>query len=426
MLTLNEQPGCPKKDERAKPPLAVINACHPGAWERVGGIPLVARSLFHLHDFGTRRVILLLGTDQIPADLKEWQRDLQVGVLRLREEIPQALLNIQDLEPTLIYIDAAHLIDHRLLRALTVASEPTMVYVDASDRERGAIRLGFLTRRDLEIWSREGKAALIRRCRILLPKDIDPFSPEVRGSLRPYFMAVSSREESWRATSLLIRSQQKQVMDFPARFIDPPFENMLTRLLCSTSATPNMVTFAGVAAGVGVIWLFWHGYFLAGAISMFVVEVLDGVDGKLARTKLHFTKLGFYEDLIDYFNETGWYIALGVGFAHTGLNPSPGFLTGLLICSDTVDNVLYTLAGKWHGKSIDLFAPFDRTFRLIAGRRNIYGMMFIVGFALGYPSFTFTAVAVWAAVTACVHGLRLFQFGRGLRKDIDRESRGIS
>ncbi len=419
MQVRDQQPCCPKKDEEVRPPLAVINACHPGAWERVGGIPLVARSLFHLHDFGTRRVILLLGMDQIPTDLKEWQKNLQVEALRLKEEVPQTLLDIKDLEPTIVYIDAAHLIDARLIRAVTLASGTTMVHVNSSDRDREASRLGFLTRADLEIWGREGKAALIRRSRRLLPEDIDPFSPEVRGPLRPYFMEVCSREEARKATSLLIRSQQKQVMDFPAQFIDPPFENMLTRLLCNSPVTPNMVTFAGVMTGGGVIWLFWHGYFLAGAIGMFVVEVLDGVDGKLARTKLHFTKLGVYEDLIDYFNETSWYIALGIGFGRTGLNPSAGFLAALLICSDTADNIFYTLGNKWYGKNIDFFGPFDRAFRRIAGRRNIYGFMFIVGFALGYPSYTFAAVAVWAAVTACIHGCRLFQFGRGLKKSLN-------
>ncbi len=416
MVKLNKQSHCPKQDEKAKPSLAVINACQPGAWERVGGIPLVARALFHLGAFGVSRVALLLGTDQNPADLKKWEKNLQVEVLRSEEEIPQALLNIQDLEPTLIYIDAAHLIDPRFIHALTVAPGPTMVYIDSSDRNREAIRLGFLTREDLEIWSREGKAALIRRSSTLLPEDIDPFSPEVRGPLRPYFMEVSSREEARRGTSLLIRSQQKQVMDFPAQFIDPPFENMLTRLLCSTPVTPNMVTFAGVVAGVGVIWLFWHGYFLAGAIGMFVVEILDGVDGKLARTKLHFTELGEYEDLIDYFNETSWYVALGVGLAHSGFNIWSGYLAGLLICSDTADNILYTLATKWYGKSIDFFGPFDRAFRRIAGRRNIYGMMFIVGFALGYPAYTLAAVAAWAAVTAIIHGCRVFQFARAIKR----------
>jgi phosphatidylglycerophosphate synthase len=206
-------------------------------------------------------------------------------------------------------------------------------------------------------------------------------------------------------------------MDLPAQFIDPPFENMLTRLLCNTPVTPNVVTFFGVGAGALVVWLFWHGHFWAGALTIFLVEILDGVDGKLARTKLHYTKLGQYEDLIDYFNETSWYVALGVGLCGTGLNPSPALLAGLLICSDTADNIVYTLANKWYGKTIDLFSPFDRAFRRIAGRRNIYGFMFIIGFSFGYPFQTFAIVALWAALTASIHSFRLFRYGRMMKRD---------
>ena len=128
--------------------------------------------------------------------------------------------------------------------------------------------------------------------------------------------------------------------------------------------------------------MFWHGYFVIGAFCTFVVEILDGVDGKLARTTLHYTKLGHYEHIIDYFYENSWYVAIAVGLSVTIPNHLPALLAGLLIISDTADNIFYALAGKWYGKSIDLFSPFDVAFRCIAGRRNIYGFMFIIGFFL--------------------------------------------
>jgi phosphatidylglycerophosphate synthase len=180
-----------------------------------------------------------------------------------------------------------------------------------------------------------------------------------------------------------------------------------------------MVTVAGLVVGAAVVWLFWHRYFLAGALTTFLVEVLDGVDGMLARTKLHYSKLGKYEDLLDYFNETSWYIALGVGLRGVHLNPSPAYVAGLLIFSDTADNIFYTLAVKWFGKTIDLFSPFDATFRRIAGRRNIYSFIFIIGFLLGYPFETLALVAVWATLTASIHGIRLVQYGRMMKKIVN-------
>jgi phosphatidylglycerophosphate synthase len=261
----------------------------------------------------------------------------------------------------------------------------------------------------------EGSMALTRNCHPLLPDDIDPFCAEIRGRSRPFLIKVRSAADAREATRFLIHSKQKKVMDFPAEFIDPPFENALTLLLVDTRVSPNMVTLFCLAVALIVTWLFWHGYFVAGALLTFLVEILDGVDGKLARTRLQYTKFGEHEDVVDYFYENSWYVALGVGLSKVAPGPLPVFLAALLVFSDTLDNVLYTLAGKWCGKSIDLFSPFDAAFRRIAGRRNVYGWMFIVGFTLGFPLQTFAVVAVWAAVTALVHTVRLVQYGVEMR-----------
>ncbi len=145
---------------------------------------------------------------------------------------------------------------------------------------------------------------------------------------------------------------------------------------------------------------------------MFVVEILDGVDGKLARTKLHFTKLGEFEAVIDYVCENGWYVALALGLSRTIPGSLPAMTAVLLILSDTADNGFYTLAGRRYGKSIDLFTSFDGAFRRIAGRRNIYTFMFLIGFSAGYPMAAFVVAALWGALTAAIHGIRLFQHGK--------------
>jgi phosphatidylglycerophosphate synthase len=246
---------------------------------------------------------------------------------------------------------------------------------------------------------------------------MDPFHPTIRGNLTPYFLEVRSKDTAREATRKLIKSQQKKVLDLPAEYIHPPIENALTLFLLNTPVTPNMVTLFSVVVGISVAYLFWHGYIIPGVVGAFIVGILDGVDGKLARTKLHFTRFGRHEALIDYFNENSWYIALAVGLGATASVPHlPAFIAALLVVSDMTDNIFYTLAGKWFGKSIDLFSPFDAAFRRIAGRRNIYTLMFTIGFLLGFPLYTFAAVAVWAAVTAGIHGIRLIRFGRHFKK----------
>jgi 1L-myo-inositol 1-phosphate cytidylyltransferase / CDP-L-myo-inositol myo-inositolphosphotransferase len=392
--------------------LGILNACSQGAWKRVGGIPLIARSLFHLNALGLKRLILFWDPSHPPQDLKRWQGGIQLEYKRIDYDLPAALLSAADLAERFIYIDAGHLIDPRLLKALLFASGTTLCHMDAEDKEKPVIRAGLFNKEDLLIWSRQGTSSMIHCSRPLLPNDINPFCPEMRGPATPYFLEVRTDRDALEATRLLIRSQQKQVMDLPAQYLHPPFENTLTFHLLETFISPNGVTLIVATLGFLIAWLFWHGYFLSGALLTFVVDILDGVDGKLARTRLQFSWLGRHEDIIDYFYENSWYVALGVGLSSQIGGSVPMLFAAVLVLADTADNVLYTLAGKWHGTSIDLFSPFDRNFRRIAGRRSIYGTLFIIGFAMGYPYPTFIIATLWALVTAAIHGVRLRQYDR--------------
>jgi phosphatidylglycerophosphate synthase len=336
--------------------------------------------------------------------------------MQVRSGLPAALLSTANLVEHFIYIDASHLIDPRLLRPLMFASGTTLCHIDVADKEKQIIRAGLLSKEDLLIWSEQGIPSLVRRATRLLPSDIELFRDEIRGPATPYFLEVRTDRDAQVATHLLIRNQQKQVMDLPAQYIHPLFENPLTSLLLKTPVSPDGVTIIVASLGFLVAWLFWHGYFLSGAFLTFAVNILDGVDGKLARTKLQFSWLGKHEDILDYFYENSWYVALGVGLSSFTGGSLPLLCAAALVLADTADNVFYTLAGKWHGKSIDLFSRFDRNFRRIAGRRNIYGALFIIGFSIGYILQTFVTVTVWALITATLHGVRLRQYGQSLRK----------
>lgn len=412
---------------------AVLDASEEGAWENVGGLPLIARSLYWMRKLGVEECVVVSSENGAVERLNKWRGSVALrGTLaqiesperpgkRRTVSVPKAIHSLSDLDEWVLYIDCSHLIDPRIIQSLADARESTLAFLDPDDRQSKSLRAGLLNRGDRECWAAGGVSELIESARALVPDDIDPFSPELRGPLRPYFIKVGASVAAKDATRLLVCSQQKHVMDLPAEFIDPPFENALTILLCSTPVTPNMVTAAGAFFAALVGWLFWNGHFAAGAFLTFAVEILDGVDGKLARTKLHFTKLGQHEEYIDYICETGWYVSLGVGLSAAGWNMAAIF-AGLLIVSDTLDNILYTYAWKCYGKSIDLFSPFDSAFRRIAGRRNIYSFMFMAGFSVGLVHQTLAAVAAWAFMTACIHWVRLFQFGRLRKERVARET----
>ena len=71
--------------------------------------------------------------------------------------------------------------------------------------------------------------------------------------------------------------------------------------------------------------LFASGHLWWGRVLALLVGVLDGVDGKLARTKFETTESGKSEHSLDYLIELSWWTALAYHFHESGL-PAPRLL----------------------------------------------------------------------------------------------------
>ncbi len=387
----------------------VINALNKGAWEKVGGIPLVARNLYLLGRSGIKEIVILIpeGPDKLP-DLNRWKGDANLRLVTVKDPLDY----LSSLKEDFFYLDSSFLFDERVIKKVLLCP-PITVFL--RNREEKKIILGSLNEDAVIIWKKDGPSKLLERANLIYLEEIDPYSEEMRGEVEPYVVEVKGKKDADIATWILIEHMQKKVMDLPAEYIDPFFENRLTRLLCNTSITPNMVTIFSLLIAILIAFLFYKGHFVIGAFCTYIVEVLDGVDGKLARTRLEFSKFGEYECLIDYFYENLWYLSIGIGLKRVFQYGPAIFFSILMITCDTLDNIFYTLSSKWFGKNLDLLSQFDMKFRKIAGRRNIYSFMFIIGFSLGYYIETFIATSIWSLITAIVHFIRLIQHRRKYR-----------
>ena len=151
------------------------------------------------------------------------------------------------------------------------------------------------------------------------------------------------------------------------------------RLLAPTAISANQVTILTTLLGFVVAFLYLEGWLRIGVLLAILVEVLDGVDGKLARITRTTSKIGEQEHVLDFFYENSWYLALGLYFSRQGL---PHSLLGAatMVAFDAIDNITYALLDVKWGRSLDNASPFLQRFRLIGGRRNIYTWIFLVGF----------------------------------------------
>ena len=201
-------------------------------------------------------------------------------------------------------------------------------------------------------------------------------------------------------------SIQKGPPDIPA-WVHAPIETFLVSRLCKTPITPNQLTlFCNVVAWTVTILLV-TGHLAWGLGLALIVGVLDGLDGKLARLKLETSKAGKLEHLFDALFENSWWLALAWHLSVSGKLPDAFSYLGLLIGAEVLNALARASIVRYYGKSISELGTFDRIFRLVGGRRNIYVWILVLGLICGTAAGAFKLIALWEAVTAVIQLARV-------------------
>ena len=200
---------------------------------------------------------------------------------------------------------------------------------------------------------------------------------------------------------------QNGVLDFPG-LMDSPIEDWIVTRLCRTSITPNQVTFVTMLIGLAVAALFATGHLWWGVALAYTIEVLDGVDGKLARTKVETSAAGDWEHVVDYCIELFWWTTLAYHF-HAENVRSAYWLLLLLVGADAVDRLAKRAVKQKVGRNLDDVSNFDRVVRCIGGRRNINIWILIAALALGDAANGFVLICWWGVATAAAHVVRAWQ-----------------
>jgi hypothetical protein len=66
----------------------------------------------------------------------------------------------------------------------------------------------------------------------------------------------------------------------------------------------------------------------------------------------------------------------------------------------------YDIFGRATGISLDIYGSFEKVFRRIAGRRNLYNIHFLVAILLGFPEYALVSISIHAAITAIIYAWR--------------------
>jgi len=378
-------------------------------------LPILGRSPLQRHAVqlaraGVERCVLLLGegedTEEIEADCRRQlseapTNEMEVRVVRSGAGDPPAAPEEQG--PAL-RVWGAGVYDPRLYRLVVEASAPMWIgdrggSNEKADAELEPIGMAATGTDDEDSTERPGRSVAVG--------DLPAYLPGLRRHLRPYWCRIESRDDMGRAGDMILDATQKGVLDFPARFLHPPLEDSMVRLLAPTPITPNQITvFTGVI-GFAAAGMMAVGVYGPALVIALVVNVLDGVDGKLARVKLLTSRFGDRLDhTLDVLFEFAWYLGLGWGLSGGSASGRP-FLLGLGLIGVMLGargmSGIYKLVS---GRQIHDHRAFDRAVRLFAGRRNIYVVILVVGLAVGRISEAFTLCFVWAVATLGIYTVR--------------------
>ncbi|MEY2556630.1 MAG: hypothetical protein QOE34_55 [Verrucomicrobiota bacterium] len=406
-------------------PQLVILADPPDALSILFGISLVERLLRVLQRLGFREAIILSSSPEIAAHLAKpsWaRRDVSPG-FRSRNAAGVRVSEVTTGASRTLVVSAGFYYDARLLKTLSEQTATTLLVDSAPPLEC------------LELWKNQGG---VFRAAALLEKDwlsrqdhtaavMDQLSSDaatgrieacdaarqptyvtaLRKHVRPVFFPAPSANLVALAERFPRDVAQNGVLDFPG-LLDSPIEDWIVARLCRTWITPNQVTFVTMLIGLTVTALFATGHLWWGVALAYIIEVLDGVDGKLARTKVETTAAGDWEHVVDYCIELSWWTALAYHFHAENLR-SAYWLLLLLVGSDLLDRLAKQTVKRKVGRNLDDVSNIDRFVRCIGGRRNINIWILIAALALGDAVNGFVLFCGWMAATAAAHVMRALQ-----------------
>ena len=401
--------------------LPILIADAPEALIELCGVNLLERLLRILQRLGFRRAIVFSTTPEIVgAELAKhsWAREQVIADLvpRANGPLTAQLLLEQTPSDRFLIVPGNIYCDARLLAALCAKTSPAAL-VDSNPPEfaRSLIRNPCgptLVMKDFlsAFWLTAPFFAELkekidtRKIDIVDAAAQDDYIIAMRRRVRPVCFPAPGQNRRL-AERIILDSAQNGTLDLPAYF-HAPIETGIISLLCKTRITPNQITIAGVIIGCGATAAFALGRIGLGILAALIFGIVDGLDGKQSRVKIEMTERGKWEHHLDYLIENSWWAAIAFDLWRSGQFPNVFYFFALLIGSHLLDEFAKRRAKMAKGRLLDDVTPFDRAFRLIAARRNVYVWILACGFLLDAFPPSYAIICGWAAVSAAVHLVR--------------------
>ncbi|MHA1148422.1 MAG: CDP-alcohol phosphatidyltransferase family protein [Promethearchaeota archaeon] len=236
--------------------------------------------------------------------------------------------------------------------------------------------------------------------------EINSYRSDMRRNLVLYVHLFRSDKDFKTAKKILVDRTQKGTLDLIAWNFNRHFENFFVKLFANTKITANHCTYFVNILAYLAVFLFltlnwWIGLFL-----LVIINIFDGVDGKLARLREKESKVGHIEHSFDQLYEQAIYVSIGLGAFFILNRFFIIIVILLLLLSDSFNRHCSMQYKEVMGITLADSSKLDQNFRRFDGRRNIYTIHILIWGILGHFEFAIFSICVHAFITSIIYSIQ--------------------
>jgi phosphatidylglycerophosphate synthase len=435
--------------------------------KKLARLSLMDRQLMLLEDNGFLEVIFITRDKELLESIKRDLEENQWEKKGLRFDfvnIEQLISNLsreekQNQTEIILNISSEWLVDERIIKSVLETKSYKEEKIENNDSKKSVFiqedREEFLEKKECQLikdkflpivkMTARGKKSILKQLERKIGKQelINPFEilflvglkesykiiniseiptyiTSMRRDLPIYYYNVKDGKDLSRVKWALVKQTQKGTLDFIAWYFNRPLEYLVVYLIANLPITPNQITVL-----LNIIAFLVAGCFIAspcltdsnpltskalpwvGFISLIGVNILDGVDGKLARIRGRLTLLGHIEHSFDQlYEQTVYFAACWYCIIITNKPLIPWVL--IVVAFLIIDTFNRHVSMQYYNVmriSLADSGKVDRAFRRIDGRRNTYTIHILAFMLLPWKQYLVVSMLVHAAITGIVYAI---------------------
>jgi phosphatidylglycerophosphate synthase len=400
--------------------------------KKLCGLSIIERNIRILFKNGIRNIFIFTNSLE-DLNVDEWDKNNHIKEIKsldmIKDYIYQGKSSNIEIDYAII-INGGTLIDERIVFSLLNSGED-IIYIQGENIETNYINnqlkylAGKIKIREKVLFQQANtsssfidfiNSSSLHKSSYHSTDEIITYKSDMRRNVPIYVYIFQNYKDFKSVKKLLVKSTQKGTLDLIAWYFNRYFENFFVYVLADSKITANHITILVNILGFFVLFLFLLHYWWIGLILLILINIFDGVDGKLARLRIKESKVGHIEHSFDQLYEQAIYVGLGIGAYFMIDSFYVIVILIIMLLMDSFNRHCSMQYKEVMGITLADSSRFDQIFRKFDGRRNIYTLHILIFGILGYFEYAIFSICFHAIITSIIYSIQAI---RHMKKEDD-------